>query len=81
MGGTIYVFHEALGDLGECLKLFSNARLVQTICNQNALTLQTLHVSGAHISFVKAIVDNCVNLRELNIVNSMIGEEELSCFS
>ena len=79
MGGTIYVFHEALGDLGECLKLFSNARLVQTICNQNALTLQTLHVSGAHISFVKAIVDNCVHLRELNIVNSMIGEEELSC--
>merc|ERR1712083_1103991 len=31
------------------------------------------------ISFVKAIVDNCINLRELNMVNSMIGEEELSC--
>ena len=74
MGTTFYVFKS---NQGVCAKLFFNGRLAQTICNQNGNTLKTLQVSGAHMKFIKSIVDNCVELTELNLVNSMLNKEEI----
>ena len=48
------------------------------ICSQSGSTLQTLKVSSALKGCIKSIVDNCVQLRELNLVNSIFSTEEIS---